>query len=140
MQKYVFVALLLIGGLVVGGFAHPAHAEEVNWAGPLGKLNRGVINTATGWTEIFLQPARHGFSGLLTGPAYAVGRTVIGPLEIATFLFPTTTEGSYEPLIKPATPFETIEETERGISGNSELYQDDTFGSQFIRKSSESTE
>lgn len=119
MRKNILFTALFVSCCLVVFVAVPAEAESPRWSGPLGKLNRGVINTATGWTELFLQPARNGVDGLLTGPAYAVGRTLVGPLEIGTFYLPNDTKGSYEPLIVPATPFQnSAEEREMNASSN----------------------
>ncbi|BBL34651.1 hypothetical protein Nstercoris_00890 [Nitrosomonas stercoris] len=63
-----------------------------------GKLVSGVANAATGFVElpknIRLSSQQHGVAygltiGVLTGVLHTVGRTVVGALDVATFLIPT---------------------------------------------------
>lgn len=70
----------------------------------LGKLGRGVANTALGWVELFRQPwiNENRFEGLGKGLVYTVGRTGSGILEVVTFPFPKVKV----PLPDPICPLE----------------------------------
>lgn len=73
------------------------------------KLVRGVVNTATGWGELFRQPAilgrEHGSvgycAGVLDGVIMTVIRTGSGVFEAVTFPFTVSYENSYDSLINP---------------------------------------
>jgi len=100
--------LLFVGGLVVG--ASPAHAEVVDrMPHPIRKLGRGLANAIGGVLEISLKIQEVGLEkgpvagitlGLLLGTAEAIGRIMVGALEIITFPFPLGQHG-YEPLLLP---------------------------------------
>lgn len=72
------------------------------------KLFRGMVNAATGWMEIpkqmFQTSEQQGVGvglswGFVKGIGWAVGRSVIGAYEIATFPFPVPEE--YRPVLQP---------------------------------------
>jgi len=77
--------------------------------GPLKKLQRGIINIATGWVELpkqfITETNERGnmggfvFVGPLKGITFAVARTLGGVYDVVTFLIPLPE--NYEPLIKP---------------------------------------
>jgi putative exosortase-associated protein (TIGR04073 family) len=99
-QKIITVML----SLALSGYAAPVFAQEDstytrNETGRLviTKLFRGLANAATGWMEIpkqiFLTHEEMGGGaaftwGLVKGVGYAVGRSVVGGFEIATFPIP----------------------------------------------------
>lgn len=101
---------LLVGAVLMSGPV-PAYAEEdVSGHNHCGrKLCRGVGNTLFGWMEVPLyirtvseeESAVAGICcGTVIGLGRAVGRTLIGVVEIATFPFPMPNKG-YGPLIEP---------------------------------------
>lgn len=100
--------LLLVGGLVVGPGL--AYAEVVDrMPHPIRKLGRGLANGLGGVLEIPMTIQEVGVEkgpvagitlGLVLGTADAIGRIMVGALEIITFPFPLGTHG-YEPLLLP---------------------------------------
>ncbi len=95
----IFIFLSTIFCLSNGVMAHnyPTKVGE--------KLGNGIANAVTGVVEIpktmIVTGHRHGATygmtaGLFTGIFHAVGRSLTGALDIATFLIPTT------PIAKPA--------------------------------------
>ena len=75
---------------------------------PIRKLSRGLVNTACGWVEIpaeFFREADRSadVGGFMIAPfkgiAKAIGRTVVGIYEVATFIIPLPSR--YRPLIEP---------------------------------------
>lgn len=84
-------------------------SQQLCFAGdPLRKLGRGLANTASGWlevpAEIFREADRHAdIGGFIAAPFKglfkAVGRTVVGIYEVATFIIPLPSQ--YRPLIEP---------------------------------------
>lgn len=54
------------------------------------KLGFGFLNTATGWTALFFEPARPGnkFAGLAKGIGYTVSNTAGGLIHAVTFPVP----------------------------------------------------
>lgn len=93
--------------------ASPALAEEPSVPEKMtGKLVRGTVNFATGWTEIPFQTYRvwndEGWvAGLFRGPIDGFGlfvaRTFAGMVEIATFPVPLPT---FDAIIQPAYAWE----------------------------------
>lgn len=100
-MKKTFQALLLLITLS----CIPSVAMAHNYPTKVGeKLANGVTNAVTGVVEIpktmMITGRRHGATygmtaGLFTGIFHAVGRSVTGALDIATFLVPTT------PIVRP---------------------------------------
>ena len=101
--------MMVIGCLVVLAGATPAQASS-----PLRKLGRGAANVFTGWIElpaqIIAETETNGSwsaltVGVLKGAAFAVGRTLLGALEVATFPlvnFPNQVGSDpYGPLVEP---------------------------------------
>ena len=70
----------------------------------VGKLGRGLANTALGWVELFRQPYinENHWEGFGKGLVYTVGRTGSGILEVVTFPFPKLEI----PLPDPSCPLE----------------------------------
>lgn len=101
---------LLVGALLLSGVASAYAAEDMGGHNTAGrKLCRGVGNTLFGWMELPLyirtvseeESAVAGICcGTVMGLGRAVGRTLIGVVEIATFPFPLPSKG-YGPLIEP---------------------------------------
>lgn len=100
------LSLLIIYGLLT------VNCGFVYAGDPIRKLGRGVANTATGWIElpkeIMLETERSGdIGGLIVAPfkgiAKAIGRTLVGIYDVATFLIPLPRY--YEPLIEPELVF-----------------------------------
>lgn len=102
----------IIGLLLASLFlatASPALAEEPSVPDKMtGKLVRGTVNFATGWTEIPLRTYRvwndEGWmAGLFRGPidgfGWFIARTFAGMVEIATFPVPLPT---FDAMIQPA--------------------------------------
>ncbi|MCB1937265.1 MAG: exosortase system-associated protein, TIGR04073 family [Nitrosomonas sp.] len=83
----------------------PNSAFAQNYPTKVGeKLGNGIANAVTGVVEvpktIMITGRRHGATygmtaGLFTGIFHAVGRSLAGALDIATFLVPTT------PIVQP---------------------------------------
>ena len=78
-------------------------------SGPIRKLSRGLANTVAGVLEIPLTISKVGNEegpvaalswGLLNGCGAALGRTLVGVVELATFPFPLGDIG-YRPLLEP---------------------------------------
>lgn len=74
---------------------------------PIEKFGRGITNTATGWVEIPKEIARYvtktsDIAGFIVAPfkgaAKAIGRTIVGVYEVATFLIPLPRR--YEPVLE----------------------------------------
>ena len=75
---------------------------------PIRKLSRGLVNTTFGWLEVFAEVFRESersseIGGWVVAPfkgiAKAIGRTVVGIYEVATFIIPLPSR--YRPLIEP---------------------------------------
>ena len=95
--------LLLFNTLSFAGYDYKFESRE-NAYGQFeseisSKLTRGIINTATGWMEIFRTPTywgegieHNGFSTAVVGVPYGmirfVGRTFVGAYEVATCYVP----------------------------------------------------
>lgn len=86
---------------------------------PFHKLSRGLFNVMSGFLEVPKQAIRESrkgeekdlgltfigfFSGLFLGTVYAVARTAVGAVEVATFPLPNLS-GTYQPLMQPETVF-----------------------------------
>ena len=104
-MRRILVFLLLI--LLIG--SHPAWADM----DPANKLSRGLHNTFFGWFEIFNEIGQEsdrseiwlGFpAGMIRGSAYAIGRTLAGVYETATFPLPNGKKG-YGPVLLPESVF-----------------------------------
>ena len=86
-------------------FSLPNFALAHNYPTKVGeKLGNGIANAVTGVVEIpktmIITGRRHGATygmtaGCFTGLFHSVGRSVIGAVDIATFLVPTT------PIVRP---------------------------------------
>ena len=86
-------SLLLVFGLVTT----PLYANVCTWAeskswsvSAPGKITRGLINAALGWTNLFVQPFKEDtvMSGIGKGLAFFGVRTVQGIGEILLFWLP----------------------------------------------------
>ncbi|SDY34472.1 exosortase system-associated protein, TIGR04073 family [Nitrosomonas sp. Nm33] len=87
-------------------FFFPTAAMATDYPIKVGeKLANGVANAVTGFVEIpktmMVKGRSHGATygmtaGFFTGLVHAVGRSLTGALDIATFLIPTT------PIVNPA--------------------------------------
>ena len=102
------VAAGLVLGLILAGSAGPAWAEAETGVLIVTKLFRGIANAATGWMEIPKQicmtwqesgPSVGVTWGFIKGIGYAIGRSVAGGFEIATFPLPVPAD--YKPLMEP---------------------------------------
>ncbi len=105
-SRTIFVAFVLTLVLVTN--AGPAFAAQDTGALVVTKLFRGMVNATTGWMEVPKQMSLVwqesgpwiGISwGLAKGISYAIGRSVAGGYEIATFPLPIPED--YEPLMQP---------------------------------------
>jgi len=56
------------------------------------KFRRGIINSALGWTAYKPAFEQNGATGLASGTAETIGHTVVGAVELGTFLFPNPRE------------------------------------------------
>lgn len=82
------------------------------WEGAARKFGRGVVNTSTGWLEVFKQPVlgaqergvEGGVLGFFTGIGMTVARTVVGVYDTASFLVPVPEH--FEPVMRPELVFE----------------------------------
>ena len=110
-RKHIVAAFVFLAAIVavVPAFA----ADGTEQAGNPGeKLARGVVNATTGWVEVPKETARGAQEagppgliwGLFKGVALGVTRTVVGGVEIGTFMLPIP--NGYEPILKPATVFD----------------------------------
>lgn len=96
---------LQILSLLIMLFVLPNCVIAQNYPTKVGeKLGNGIANAVTGVVEIpktmIITGRRHGATygmtaGFFTGLFHSVGRSVIGALDIATFLIPTT------PIVRP---------------------------------------
>lgn len=73
--------------------------------GPVEKLQRGVINAAFGWVEIFSGLKKGGVEGFVGGIGKTIQREFVGVIETGLFLFPIPNE-NYEPILEPESPFD----------------------------------
>lgn len=101
-----------------------AQAEDTYLTRSSGKFGSGVLNAATGWTEIpktmYTTSQEEGAIGLpvgfFKGLFHTVGRTMIGVMDLATFYIPT------KPMVTPGLIWENpTKETE--YHTNWELYE-----------------
>lgn len=82
-------------GAIAAALSAPAFADYTSDAAE--KFGRGLSNGALGWVEfgknVYNEPLQHGPLytpvGLLKGVAHAVGRTVVGAADMASFLIPS---------------------------------------------------
>lgn len=97
------VILLLACLMLVFSFSPQAYAQN-----PAQKLGRGLANIVTGWVEIPLEIGRKTseegdvagfFVAPFTGFLKAIGRTLVGVYDVATFIIPIPAK--YKPLIEP---------------------------------------
>ena len=110
-RKHIVAGFVILAAIVA---AAPAFAAEgTDHAGNPGeKLARGVVNATTGWVEVPKQAAIGAqeagppglIGGLFKGVVLGVTRTVVGGVEVGTFMLPAPDR--YEPILKPATVFE----------------------------------
>ena len=107
MEKKKIAAVLVLAVLLVG-IGQPAFAEQDTGRLIATKLFRGIANAGTGWMEIPKQiiltsqeeGTWKGISwGLVRGIGYAVGRSVVGGYEIATFPIPVPER--FRPIMHP---------------------------------------
>ena len=84
-----------------------------NPGSPVKKLGRGVANAVGGGYELPRRifkatdaggPVSGATVGVAKGAAFAIGRTLVGMYEIATFFIPIP--AGYEPIIEPEYPFQ----------------------------------
>lgn len=101
MRKMVI--LLLVGIILSALFSLSAYAQNAPR-----KLGRGLANIATGWLELPLEIGRKTadkgeiagiFVAPFTGFFKALGRTLAGVYDVATFIIPLP--AGYKPLIEP---------------------------------------
>ena len=88
---------------------------------PIIKLSRGLTNIVTSPGEYLVQYkvirseypfVQAFFATLMSGTLHMVGRMLVGVYDTETFLVPLP--ANYEPLYKPATFFEALEEVNGG--------------------------
>ncbi len=113
LRKQIVASLIVV--LATMTAAAPAFAMDPGQyaSGAGAKLGRGVLNTATGWGEIPKQTfigskeegVLGGVEGFFKGIGLGVARTLSGAFEIATFWVPVP--GQFEPVMQPATVFDT---------------------------------
>ncbi len=110
-RKHIVAAFVFLAAIVAAVPAFAADGTE-HAGNPGEKLARGVVNATTGWLEVPKETARGAqeagppglIGGLFKGVAMGVTRTVVGGVEIGTFLLPIP--NGYEPILKPATVFD----------------------------------
>ena len=105
MKRHSFSAFFLIATFFVfaGLYSYPPDQKDLNRVNfereTTEKFGRGLTNAAWGWSEIMVTPVnmsqdirRDPVTSLLLGLPYgivrAVGRTLVGVYEIATFYAP----------------------------------------------------
>jgi putative exosortase-associated protein (TIGR04073 family) len=107
------------------GFAcASAQAEDTYLARSSGKFGSGVLNTATGWTEIpktmYTTAQQEGAIGLplgfFKGVFHTLGRTMIGVMDMTTFFIPT------KPMMTPGLIWEGFDK-ETTYNTNWELHE-----------------
>lgn len=95
MKKMLKLTLLLSALFFFSPQAAMAQSYRPN---PIEKLAGGIANVATGFMELpktmIITSQREGFLygvtvGLVAGVMQTAGRTAIGALDVATFMFPT---------------------------------------------------
>ncbi|PIQ86647.1 MAG: hypothetical protein COV74_03895 [Candidatus Omnitrophica bacterium CG11_big_fil_rev_8_21_14_0_20_45_26] len=98
-MKRTVISLSII--LFVCSFSMPARADICTWAeadtwgvSAPGKLVRGVLNTALGWTNLFVQPFKGDgvMNGIGAGLSNFAVRTTQGIGEILLFWLPPVPE------------------------------------------------
>ncbi|BBL70423.1 hypothetical protein MoryE10_10290 [Methylogaea oryzae] len=85
----------LVAGAIAAALSAPAFADYPSDVAE--KFGRGLSNGALGWVEfgknLYNEPVQHGPLyapvGLLKGVAHAVGRTLVGAIDVASFLIPS---------------------------------------------------
>ena len=110
-RKHIIAAFVFLAAIVAAAPAFAAEGTE-HAGNPGEKLARGVVNATTGWVEVPKETARGAqeaglpglIGGLVKGVALGATRTVVGGVEIGTFMLPVPDR--YEPILKPATVFE----------------------------------
>ena len=109
-MKMSTVVFLAFAAFTLAGICGPAMADE---SGPWDKLERGAVNTTTGWMELANQPKleiEHGdqpvadaFLGFGKGILKGLQRTGMGLADALSFPL-----GPYDhPIMKPETLFES---------------------------------
>jgi putative exosortase-associated protein (TIGR04073 family) len=114
--------VLLTAALAVASTG--ALADDTYLARSSGKFGSGVLNAATGWTEIpktmYTAAQEEGAIGLpvgfFKGLFHTVGRTMIGVMDLATFYIPT------KPMVTPGLIWENPTK-ETSYNTNWELYE-----------------
>jgi len=101
-MKKMFKTLLILSALF---FATPYAAMAEGYPAKVGeKLGIGIVNVVTGVAEIpktimvtsrTHDPAYAATAGFMTGIVHMLGRTLLGAVDLATFMIPT------EPLVNP---------------------------------------
>jgi putative exosortase-associated protein (TIGR04073 family) len=109
----IVLAGAALGLLALAVSAGPAMAQQRPYGeGVLTKFARGLVNSATGWMELFKQPyvggqkegAEGAILGIGKGIGWTVGRTLSGVYDVVTFPIPLPE--NFEPLMKPDYVFE----------------------------------
>lgn len=106
MDRKKLVFGLMAAALLVGT-AQPVSADPETGKKMGRKLIRGVVNTFTGWVEVPIQAElsekEYGWKGIPPGLGkglfFALGRTMVGLYEIATFPLPMPED--YRPVVVP---------------------------------------
>lgn len=114
--SYLFFAVLMVFTISAGTASAAQYADKV-----VDKLGNGLANAVTGVVEIpktmnivvHRDGVIHAMTiGLLTGLANAVGRSLSGAFDIATFLIPTT------PFVKPAYIWDNFDRETTFVEGH----------------------
>lgn len=100
---------LMAVAIVAAMSATPVHAAYIS--GVAGKVVRGMSNAMLGWGElgknVHNEVTEHGALyipiGFMKGMAHSVGRSVIGVIELSTFLIPS------ESLVHPPLVWENLD-------------------------------
>lgn len=107
----IWMSLLLIAFLPLVASAKEAKVDSTKGQalGSVLKFRRGLINLGFGWTELFssLNYSSNPTATVTNGVQNFLYRTGAGIYEIVTFPIPP-----YEPVLRPASPFERFPEVE----------------------------
>jgi len=120
MKRCSFVLLTVALGCACAS----AQAEDTYLTRSSGKFGTGVLNAATGWTEIpktmYTTSQTEGPVGLplgfFKGVFHTLGRTMIGVMDMTTFFIPT------KPMMTPGLIWEGMDK-ETTYNTNWELHQ-----------------
>lgn len=118
MKKIIVLMLIMVIACSPMSFAMCPFCEQAQSdsyvKGAVGKLGRGLSNTALGWIELFRQPMinENKWEGVGKGFVHTLGRTASGILEVVTFLIPQ----AEIPLPDPICPFEMKSSSSSGTA------------------------